>query len=444
MTRFVLIFGTLGILLMNVLSSANSGYIEPVFLGLFLFQSFRVKKDKVLDLGTVYAVGQLLISSSNLQLSNFIADGQSGGMYNYIIKDYISDGLNLRFIGTFCFLLGYEWLSNTRVMIRNSIKPDGINTVLILSCVIIANSNFFYYSLPGAFGSLLEWIPYAGIIMLSRLAYLREDTVIRLKALSLMALMVLMAFLFAILRTEMILPIISYFVGAFLAKPKLKFFISARFYPFYMGLAGFMLFFLAFQQIRSNTYGADRFSAILKAQEVVEDKALDTDEKSGAFQRLSDLAQITNAVDLKVNHKFSEGETLAVLAVALIPRFLWPSKPKIALGVWFAIKIGKALPTAEGWYNTSINMTVPGHLWMELGYFGVILGMFLIGMFYKLIWTSSGSLSEPLNFTGTLICGYMLLTVLSGIGADLQIIITLIALFLIVLTVSNIIRFAAK
>ncbi|PCJ67847.1 MAG: hypothetical protein COA58_01540 [Bacteroidetes bacterium] len=443
MIRFLLITGFLGILLLNILDISNLGLVEPVFLVLFLLRSIRVKKDKILDLGTIYVVGQLLISASNFQLSNFVTQGQSGGMYNYIVNDYISEGLNIRFIGSLFFLIGYESLSKSRVLIRNTIDSNRVNLLLILAGVIILNNHVFYFSLPGAFGSLLNWIPYACIIMLARHAYLHDDASTRFKALGLMITLVILAFLFAILRTEMLLPIISYFLGVFLAKPKVSFFLTPRFYPFYGSLVVFMLFFLAFQQIRSTTYGSDRFTAIVQAQEVVEEDALDTEEKSGAFQRAADLAQITNVVDLKVNNKFNQGETLTVLAVALIPRVLWPGKPKIALGVWFAIKIGKALPTDNGWYNTSINMTVPGHLWMELGYLGVIFGMFFIGLFYKFIWTSCGSLSEPLNFMGTLLCGFLLLTVLSGIGADLQIVVTLLALFLIVLTLSNFIRFVS-
>jgi hypothetical protein len=135
-----------------------------------------------------------------------------------------------------------------------------------------------------------------------------------------------------------------------------------------------------------------------------------------------------------------QGETLAILSESLIPRFLWPSKTKIALGVWFAIKIGRALETKNGWYNTSINMTVPGHLWLELGWLGVIIGSFFVGAFYKFLWKSCSMETVSNNFTGSLLGTFMLTSIISGLGSDLQILVTILALFLITYAVSGFIR----
>jgi hypothetical protein len=434
----VLISFCIGLGVFQLLPTSLIRFIEPVFFIVYLAISIKNKGFKI-DLDVIFALGQVVVTLSNAQLAGFISEGQSGGMYDYIVPAWISESFHIRFIGSACFLFGYQLLNTSKKWISLRISSDKLKGLFLFSLFVLLQGNFIGFSLPGTFGSLFNWIPLASILYLSRIAYLQENGTYRMYAIVLMVLSIVLSFLFAMLRMEMIIPIIAYFLGAFLAKPKIAFFLSPRFTPFYIGGVFFMLFFIAFGMIRGRTHGVERFAAITEAKQDIEEQELE--EKRGGFQRAADLCQITNVVDLTKGNIYTTGETVPILLVSLIPRIFWPAKPKIALGVWFALKIGKALPTESGWYNMSINMTSPGHLFLEFGLLGLVLGMLLVGLFYKLMWLACDRIGSETNYLGTLYGSYLLIRVFNfGSGADLQVIVSNLAIFLILIFLTAILK----
>lgn len=82
---------------------------------------------------------------------------------------------------------------------------------------------------------------------------------------------------------------------------------------------------------------------------------------------------------------YTYGKTLDYLIWASVPRVLWKDKPVVTRGGWFTSKIGASV--TEGSATTSTGMTSPGELYWNFGWFGVIVGMWLLGfLISRLLW----------------------------------------------------------
>src|SRR5207248_2280290 len=69
------------------------------------------------------------------------------------------------------------------------------------------------------------------------------------------------------------------------------------------------------------------------------------------FGQLSQVAQIVN------DEGYLYGQTLEYVTYAFIPRLIWPDKPSITPGQWFAEKIGRGTRLSETKFSNSINMS---------------------------------------------------------------------------------------
>jgi len=79
--------------------------------------------------------------------------------------------------------------------------------------------------------------------------------------------------------------------------------------------------------------------------------------------------------------EFQHGRTLVLFFVAFVPRALWPEKPMIQLGKWVASTYGAGKSIEEASY---IAPTQIGEWYINFGVFGVMLGMFLIGIIVRI------------------------------------------------------------
>jgi hypothetical protein len=158
------------------------------------------------------------------------------------------------------------------------------------------------------------------------------------------------------------------------------------------------------------------------------------------MERSANIAQLTNVIGLVKTNGYYGGAVSSPLIAAFIPRFLWPDKPTIQLGAWFAVQIGMATIGDAGRANNSINMSVPGELYLDFGWIGVVLGCLLFGGIVALFWNAAGFYQSPYNLSGTLWGGYLLHYALLGIGSDLQIIVSLVSTYLVFLFLKIIFR----
>jgi len=80
---------------------------------------------------------------------------------------------------------------------------------------------------------------------------------------------------------------------------------------------------------------------------------------------------------------FKYGYTYVIFLISLIPRILWPGKPGIAdFANDFGRDYGFISPVD---YTTSVDMTWVGEMFINFGWFGVIVGFFY-GLFYRTIY----------------------------------------------------------
>ncbi|GHB31388.1 hypothetical protein GCM10008106_10150 [Mongoliitalea lutea] len=291
-------------------------------------------------------------------------------------------------------------------------------------------------ALPGAFQSLISLAPLVAIFVLSRFAGKLNYSFLFRRAVALAIFSSFNALLFSYLRVEILLPFIVLILGFYLGANSLKPFFTISFVPIAIAIAFFFSIFELLGSYRENiSTGFARLGQLNElyySQNAVNE---DPEYKLSAFDRSSNLAQLSAAVDLVDNYGPYQGEASAPLLVAFIPRFLWPEKPKIALGVWYALELGVAIEV-DDWFNNSVNMTIPGQLYLDFGWIGLIIGSIFTGILLQLLWKATDFYSPTFNLLGTFYGVYLLFSAFTGIGADLQIFVTFIAVYLILLVIS--------
>ena len=84
-------------------------------------------------------------------------------------------------------------------------------------------------------------------------------------------------------------------------------------------------------------------------------------------------------------------------------------------------------------------MTVAGEFYLNFGWIGTVAGTFLFGAVLGIFWSRTAFWRDPYNVVGGAFGYYLLWTGFVG-AADLQVIVTLIALYLIFATLSLVVR----
>jgi hypothetical protein len=90
--------------------------------------------------------------------------------------------------------------------------------------------------------------------------------------------------------------------------------------------------------------------------------------------------------------------TLTPLLAKPIPRVVWPSKPQEVTGQAFGHRYGYLVPTDQ---TTSWNMPQLIEFYADFGIWGVVLGMFLLGVLYRFLFeTVGGNTNDPRRALG--------------------------------------------
>jgi hypothetical protein len=121
------------------------------------------------------------------------------------------------------------------------------------------------------------------------------------------------------------------------------------------------------------------------------------------FDQLSQVARIAEDDGLYY------GETLGYMTYVFIPRIIWPDKPLVTPGQWFAQKLGRGQVLAsKNGFSNSINMTLQGEMYLNFGWPGAIVGIVLLTYLFSLFWSTTGFFEYHNNPIG-LILGLALL-----------------------------------
>ncbi len=421
----------------------NFGASISIFLFLLIeIVTVFVKKYRF-SLIHFYFSGLLITISANIKLIHDFNFGDGVPAYPYAISEFFPMAALIFAFGNQAICIGYESIKNLRlprVDFSVTLSDTNLKRVFIIGLIFSFKNYWLFFELPGSFQTILEVIPIICIFILGKYAGKFKLKLLYNFAFILTIAVGFNAFLFSYLRMEIILPILVFILSYFIGSNSIKSFFSVKFVPVIVLILIFLSFFSLFGDQRSQlSVGFDRISQFADSDSDVALGQIDEEEKLSPFERSSNIAQISSVVGLTYDNGYYNGLASAPMAAALIPRIFWPEKPVIALGVWFALEIDAAVAT-EDWYNNSINMTIPGNLFLDFGWPGLLVGCFLIGVFIKLLWDSTNFYGKHFNILGTFLGVYLLFTVFLGIGADLQILITYLAIYIVLYILSLILK----
>ncbi len=416
-----ILFLFLYLILHTVVSPVTLSYMLLAHSGIGLYNSY--KKDKqLLSVNVMMYINVILAAVSNIVVIGLI--GTTSNITNsYIIPEFIADGINLWCIGSTFTFIGFElfswsFLPKIDVLITDEKHLDYLFYVMLFlsTQALFINLNF---SSLGSIGSLINLVGIMGIMFFSRLWSKLESVKYRTYAFILLFFQVLAAVLFSYLRVALIGPFVIMFLGYFVGKGDIKYIFTYRAIPFIVVIFIFIQFFGKLGDYRSN------FSDVFTSSFINEGNN-EAEEKKGTFiERSANISQLSNVYKLVQRNGFYNGSVSGNLVAALIPRFLWPDKPEVQLGAWFAVEIGAGY-IVDDKSNNSINMTVPGELYLDFGWWGVTIGCLLVGGFMALIWNTTAFYESEYNLTGVMFGGYLFFSSFPG---DLQIYITILSVY---------------
>jgi hypothetical protein len=395
-----------------------------IHFGLLVFNHLR-QKNTIITPILIFYVGVIIVNVANLDLIGQVA-ARNIRTYNYIIPRYIDQAALIWCISSTLCVIGYNIaVKRSLPSISFELRRESILQSLfwILLCANILTIIGYGAALKGnqmsKFFGLLNTI---GILFFARLWGKEDNRTFRLYAICLFLIETYVALVSSYLRFELILPTFYLTVGYFVGKGDIRYIFSYRILPVLAALLFYSSVFSSLQRNRSN------FIAVFTKENAGEDVSSEP-ASGGLMDRSANLAQITNVVNLVEKNGFYEGGASSPILIALIPRILWPDKPLIQLGAWFALEIGVGSKTEIGTSNNSINMTVAGELYLDFGWLGVVFGSLFFGAFLAVLWNATHFYQSEYNITGTIFGGYLFILSL-GSYADLQIVITLLSTYL--------------
>ena len=289
----------------------------------------------------------------------------------------------------------------------------------------------FPFGSLGALSSVLFLAPMFVVFVLARAGTERHTRGALAAALVVAAAESVRALLFGYLRGDVAMPFVAFVLGALTGARSLRPLKSRAFLPVYAAAALFVIYFAAYGAIRSTTpRGLQRLEAVGSYGE--EMQGMPDRQDQTVLSRLTTINQLSQVGRLVDEGGLLHGQTLEYLSYAFIPRFLWPAKPSISTTAWFALHIGLAYERPGGMITNAINMTIPGELYLNYGWPGVLVGLAFLGVFISAFWRTTDFWSRPRNVLGTAFAFYLMWPWIGfSLGADLEIIVTLIAVYLL-------------
>jgi hypothetical protein len=357
----------------------------------------------------------------------------------YVALDYVYVACLVMLVGGAAIITGFvtaqRWqgwrmvgsaLPKIRSRVNDRDLIYGGTAIAVLSVMVstVAGPSRF-----GTLSALIVLLPDLSIFTLSRLGAARNSRRLITVALVLALAAAIYAALFAYLRAEILLPIFALVIGLVVGNRSLAILRRRVLMPVYLLVALFAVNFATLGRIRSTAGAGESRVEAFRAASSASDTASGVD---ALFVRLSTLNQLSQVGLLAGKDGLLHGATLEYLGFAFVPRFLWPAKPKIAKGAWFAYRIGEANVRPDGTYTNSINMTVPGELFLNFGWPGVFVGSYLFGALLALLWSTAVFWKDDNNPLGTAF-GFYLLWIGVELVADLEIIVTLLAMYMVFL-----------
>lgn len=364
-----------------------------------------------------------------------------GEYFVYAVDEHVMLAAQLTLAGALLPMLGF-WLTgrSPTALALNSLLPEirgtfSLSTLIrggILAVTLVFASHGLV-ALPslGTVTALFYMIPTFIVFVFARVGASRRSTITIALAVAIAMLEATRAMLFDYLRAGVLVPLFALVSGIIVGQRSLQFLLSKWAIPLYASL---VIYVAAFDQLGE----ARRQGGVERVRVLMEEAGTPLETPAGArsfLSRLTTFNQLSRIGWIVEQDGFLRGATLDYLAYAFIPRFLWPEKPLIAKGSWFAVRIGQAYILPDGRANNAVNMTIAGELYLNYDWPGVIVGGVLVGWLLALFWSRTGSMRDDNNVLGWSFAFYLLWLGLS-LEQDLQFVVTLTAIYLVFLALS--------
>jgi hypothetical protein len=406
-----------------------------------------LRDKKKLYVMTAFYIGVIITTTANLLYIMKVAAGgvTEFSMYKYIVQAHIDEATAVWCLGNASIFVGYQLFKNGKLPpvsfdLSGPKTLKNLYTFIVVFAILNLTGNMVNLSfITGGIQKVLSLLNVMGILFYARLWVYEDNIQYRNYAITLAVLQTVIALYTSFLRVELLTPAISFFGGYFIGKGSIKYVFSARIIPALIFAGIFSLFFNTLAGNRSHFITAftgddnSQYNSSYKDLSEGEDKG-----EGGALERSANIAQLTNIVDLVKRNGYYGGAASFPLLAAFVPRLFWPDKPTIQLGTWFALEIGVASIGEGGRANNSVNMSVPGELYLDFGWIGVVLGCIFFGGLVAVFWNASEFNDSPYNLSGALWGGYLLLYAIMGIGADLQIVVSLVSTYIVFLIIKKV------
>ena len=405
----------------------------------FYLEVLRRKFYQVDPIG-LYALAMAITSLANMVGMQALDSDDEKIYFLYADERYLFDASLIQYLGFVClvggFLIGkrFHWLPKIKYELKSLSE---LNRLFFLNILLILM--IFMQAIPafmGAVQSFLINIPLFSAFFFARLGVTRKEKRFLHYGLIIVLLLTWQAVFYSYLRSDMLKPSIFFLLGYLTGGKNISVLFNWRFIPIYVFLIVFNNYFALFGRQRGEIgVGQHRIERItsLNANEVSNPDVIEETPLSRATN-FNQLSQVARLVDQKGVYS---GTTLSYMTYAFIPRFLWPEKPLIQIGAWFATEIGLGWKDKSGKYHNSINMTVPGEFYLNFGFVGVITGCLIFGFIFGLFWNSISFWNSDRDLLGILFGSYLLFLGFFTIGADIQIIVTIISVYLMFLFINR-------
>lgn len=407
---------------------------------------------------TVYAVASaLLFGGANLAV--FLAHGSRyrSMFYGYGAFEFAAGAQIIATAGALVPLLVYEHLRRVRwsgkgrpfPAVGFPVSPAHV-TRFALWLLTIAWAVRIFDIPVGSLGTLSVFLDLGPAIAVFILRMNRPVHPIRFRAqaidlfpLALVIVDVVYQVLFGFLRVEVLWPVMGFVLPDVLRK-------RIRRRTVVVLAVALLAFALVFQPLASLRRSS---SGLARAQDLVAGVTLDGQAGSvegfpvlvgtlAVVARLSTVNQLSQVARIAHEDGLQHGRTMEGMQFVFIPRLLWPSKPNIVPGEWFAERLGRGQRTADG-FSSAINMTVPGELYLNFGPIGMLLGLVVLAFLYAVVWDAVGHLSEPRNVIAAAL-GMVLLTQALFVGSNAAAVIQVILVYLATLALGWAYRVVAR
>lgn len=395
--------------------------------------------------GGVTAITLHSLLSSATAMANVVGLASAGSLmreryFLYSVEEHLYLASVLQLTQGCLPVLGFWSIARTGFVVRalrlsptleggTGTRP-AITAGIVLSAAAIAANAGARLRFVDTFASLLIAAPSIAAFVLARLGAERRHCGAMTAGIAIALADAARAFFFDYLRGTIAQPLVAFTCGAVLGARSLRPLRDPHFVPVLAVGALFVMFYGLLGETRERgVHGVARFTDM---HEYHQWRAAQPDiaPQQTIVARLTSFNQLSQIGALIDRNGFYGGRTFEYLRYALTPRAIWPEKPKIALGAWYAMEIGQAVPTANGWYNNSVNMTQAGELYLNFGWLGVIVGLPLFGGALAFFWTRANFWElGARNIAGSAFAAIMFWTVLGGHG-EFTLLVTLLGIFL--------------